>query len=352
MSQSNNGTSLFNRGNPFGGGNGACADDSTEQPGPVTYDDERCTNLARLSSNPMYGRRSSVSAESMNPTGSALDNWSPPRHPKTPEQRKRLLASIKPNFLFRELDDEQLNIILEALVEKPVPTNNITVISQGDEGDYFYIIESGQFDVYINPNGREESGPNGKGDKVGTMKEGECFGELALMYNAPRAATIVSATPDKSHLWALDRITFRRILLETTFTRRRMYERFLEEVPILSSLEPYERSKIADALQTVEYPAGAFIIREGEAGDCIYFLEKGEAAAFKSTKENSEEPVMWYRTKGDYFGELALLDDKPRAASVVAETEVKLVKLDREGFMRLLGPVQPLMRRYSYDSAQ
>lgn len=347
---------LFTRRNPFaangdGSSNGSAAS-SEASDGPMVYDDERYNDLARLSSSPMYGRRSSVSAESMKPTGSSRDNWSPPRHAKSPEQRERLLNAIKPSFLFRGLDDEQLSIVLEALVEKPVPASNIKIISQGGEGDYFYIIESGTFDVYINPTGRIESGPDGMGEKVGSMGEGESFGELALMYNAPRAATIVSASPGKSTLWALDRITFRRILMETAFNRRRMYENFLGDVSILSSLEPYERSKIADALQTVEYPPHTTIIREGDPGDCLYFLERGQASVYKSTVENPAEPVMVYKTKGDYFGELALLDDKPRAASVYADTAVKLVKLDRDGFKRLLGPVQPLMRRHSYDVAQ
>jgi len=75
------------------------------------------------------GRRTSVSAESLNPTASSNDNWTPPFHQKTPEQLSRLKKSISNNFLFSHLDDEQSNQVLGALVEKPIPAKGIKVSS-------------------------------------------------------------------------------------------------------------------------------------------------------------------------------------------------------------------------------
>jgi cAMP-dependent protein kinase regulator len=165
------------------------------------------------------------------------------------------------------------------------------------------------------------------------------------MYGAPRNATVVSAEPDCT-LWALDRVTFRRILMDYTFGRRRMYESFLAEVPLLQDLDGYERSKIADALETQKFATGAVIIKEGDVGEAFYLLEAGEAEAFK---DGADKPVMSYR-KGDYFGELALLNDKPRAATVVCRTDVKVATLGKDGFQRLLGPVEGIMRRAKYDT--
>jgi cAMP-dependent protein kinase regulator len=322
------------------------------------------------------GRRTSVSAESLNPTAASNDNWSPPYHPKTEEQLDRLKKSISGNFLFSHLDDEQSAQVLGALVEKAIPAKGIKVcaqghnicscfwsscictesqaltkdeqvITQGDEGDYFYVVEKGSFVVYVNKSGSLQPGPDGLGEEVATIQPGGSFGELALMYNAPRAATVVSAEGGCT-LWALDRITFRRILMDSTFQRRRLYESFLEEVPLLASLTKYERSKIADALETSKYPAGTTIIREGDAGEAFYLLESGEAEAYKS---GTQGPVKQYM-KGDYFGELALLNDAPRAASVVSKTEVKVAKLGKDGFQRLLGPVESIMRRTKYDEVE
>ncbi|KAK4104083.1 camp-dependent protein kinase regulatory subunit [Parathielavia hyrcaniae] len=290
-----------------------------------------------------FARRTSVSAESLKPAADSDDNWTPPVHAKTPGQLERLKTAISGNFLFSHLDDEQTAQVLGALVEKPIPAAGIKVITQGDAGDFFYVVEKGSFDVYVNSSGALQPGPGGMGEKVITIEAGGSFGELALMYNAPRAATVVSA---ESHctLWALDRVTFRRILMESTFTRRRMYEGFLEEVPLLSSLTPYERSKIADALESQKFPAGHEIIREGEPGDSFYLLEAGEAVAYRT---GNDTPVKHYK-KGDFFGELALLNDAPRAASVVSQTEVKVARLGKKAFQRLLGPVEGIMRRTQY----
>ncbi|KAG7288654.1 hypothetical protein NEMBOFW57_005008 [Staphylotrichum longicolle] len=290
-----------------------------------------------------FARRTSVSAESLKPVADNNDNWTPPVHPKTPEQLERLKQAISGNFLFSHLDEEQSAQVLGALVEKPIPTKGIKVITQGDAGDFFYVVEKGSFGVYVNPKGSLQPGPDGMGQNVGTIEAGGSFGELALMYNAPRAATVISAEPQCT-LWALDRVTFRRILMESTFARRRMYEGFLEEVPLLSSLTPYERSKIADALESQKFPAGHTIIREGDPGHSFYLLESGEAVA---TKSGNDTPVLHYK-KGDFFGELALLNDAPRAASVVSTTEVKVARLGKSAFQRLLGPVEGIMRRTKY----
>jgi len=322
---------------PFGG----------DGPGDGPPSSFKPTNSDGFPSNYGMGRRTSVSAESLNPTAASNDNWTAPYHAKSAEQVARLKKSILGNFLFSHLDDEQSGQVLGAMVEKPMPAKGIKVISQGDQGDFFYVVERGSFDVYVNAAGSVQPGAAGLGNKVATIEPGGSFGELALMYNAPRAATVMS-TEANSTLWALDRITFRRILMDSTFQRRRLYESFLEEVPLLSTLDRYERSKVADALDTQSYPAGTTIIKEGDAGEAFYLLESGEAEAFKSGTQN---PVKAY-SKGDYFGELALLNDAPRAASVVSKTEVKVATLSKDGFQRLLGPVESLMRRTKYEGVE
>ncbi|KAL8683177.1 MAG: hypothetical protein Q9224_006708 [Gallowayella concinna] len=297
-----------------------------------------------LPSNYSMARRTSVSAESLNPSA-ADDNWKPPHHPKSADQIDRLKKSVSSNFLFSHLPDESSSVVLGALVEKPIPAKDIKVITQGDAGDYFYAVEKGTFDIYINSTGSIEPGPQGMGNKVNSIGPGGSFGELALMYNAPRAATVIS-TEANSTLWALDRVTFRRILMDSAFQRRRMYESFLEEVPLLSSLALYERSKIADALETQKFSDGQTIIQEGDKGEAFFMIEQGEAEVFK--KDAGEQAIKLYQ-KGDYFGELALLDDKPRAASVVAKGECKVATLGKDGFQRLLGSVEAIMRRTDYS---
>ncbi|OLL25263.1 cAMP-dependent protein kinase regulatory subunit [Neolecta irregularis DAH-3] len=276
-------------------------------------------------------RRTSVSAESMVPTAEDYVRIS---IPKTQSQMARISQSISNNLLFKNLDEDQHRDVLDAMAEKRIQAKNEVVIRQGDVGDYFYIVETGEFDVYV-------KGPRDEvGKKVASIVSGGSFGELALMYNAPRAATVICSSEGGAILWALDRITFRRILMENTSRKRRMYEHFLSTVPILSSLEGYERQKIADALDTVVYAEGNTVIRQGDIGEQFFIIEFGEANVVKEG-----EGTVARLGKGDYFGELALLNDAPRAATVVAITRLKVATLGKRAFNRLLGPVVEIMKR-------
>ena len=258
----------------FGGFNPSGSPVASNLPG---HDD------AALPSNYNLHRRTSVSAESLTPTSASQDSWSPPFHQKPREQLERLRKAVSTNFLFAHLAEEQSSQVLGALQERTIPKAGIKVITQGDVGDYFYVVESGSCDVHVNPSGKLEPGPDGMGNKVTTVGPGGSFGELALMYNAPRAATVMSAEP--CTLWALDRVTFRRILMDAAFARRRMYENFLSEVPLLQTLLPYERSKIADALETVKYKKGDVVIQEGEPGENFFILEDGIAEVYRDDTE-------------------------------------------------------------------
>lgn len=270
-------------------------------------------------------RRVSVSAEAMNPDKFKSDSWKPPVNDLLPEQRKELSRTLSLNFLFQQLDKESKETVVAAL-KKMQFAPGTEIITQGDEGDYFYVIESGRVDFYVN------------GTKVNTASDGSSFGELALMYNSPRAATAVAESDVTC--WALDRATFRRILLEGTFNRRIMYEDFLKDVKVLSGLTHQERSKLADALSTEIYHAGDKIVTEGETGDKFYLIESGTCEISKI-----DEGVIATIGKGKYFGEVALLNDLPRQATVTAKDTVIVATLGKSGFTRLLGPALDVLRK-------
>jgi cAMP-dependent protein kinase regulator len=244
--------------------------------------------------------------------------------PLTHDQLQRLKVAVKDNFLFKNLDDESLHLLLNALEEKRV-VKGTHIIDQGDEGDFYYIVESGTVEFLRN------------GDKVGSAGPGSSFGELALMYNAPRAATVV-ATSD-CILWALERMTFKKTLLTKTANQRNMYGEFLKSVPLLRGLSPYELSKLADALSSTVYQAGTVVVREGDSGEEFYLIEEGDAEVTKGSEH------VAHLTKGDYFGEVALLHDSPRQATVTATTRLKVAFLGKSAFQRLLGPVHDILKR-------
>jgi cAMP-dependent protein kinase regulator len=107
-------------------------------------------------------------------------------------------------------------------------------------------------------------------------------------------------------------------------------------------------NQVCDALQVEKFEAGQYIIKENEPGDRFYIIEEGEAYAEKINKDDGNKPVKVFDyNKGGIFGELALIRNEPRAASVVAKTNCKLLTLERMSFKRLLGPVENLLKRNS-----
>lgn len=278
-------------------------------------------------------RRVAVAAESWDPEKEDDDGQERLVYPKSDEQKAQLSLAVQHILLFRCLDEDQMVDVIDAMFEKRAEPGE-KVIEQGDDGDNFYVIGSGLFDIYVKINGVDT--------KVGQYDNKGSFGELALMYNTPRAATIVASTPGV--LWAMDRATFRRIVLKKAFQKRIMYETLLENVPLLKELSSYERMNVADALRTRIYEPGSKIISQGEAGTEMYFLEDG-AVRVMITDAKGEEKMVTQLTKGGYFGELALLTKHPRAASVYATERTKLAVLDVESFERLLGPCLDIMSR-------
>lgn len=110
-------------------------------------------------------------------------------------------------------------------------------------------------------------------------------------------------------------------------------------------MDNYERSKLADAIKEANYSPNEYVIKQGDFGNNFYILISGEAVATKTLPGTTTEEVVMHYKSGDYFGELALLSDEPRAANVIAKTQLKVAVFDRMSFKRLLGPLEDILKR-------
>lgn len=268
-------------------------------------------------------RRVAVSDKSYNPN----EQPKMAKVPKSKQDAKKINDRLGENFLFSHLTEEGRADLVDVIVEKKFATGDV-VIKQGDDGDFFYIIDSGNCEIFVND------------VKVMSCKDGDSFGELALMYGAPRAATVKAVS--KMKCWAVDRDTFKYTLMNHTIKKRDLYEAFLREVPLLESLLDYERLTIADALQPEKFTNGDFVIKQGDTGDNLkfYILEKGEV---KIVKDGDEMGVI---EAGGYFGELALLTDEARAASIIVNSpDATVLAIDKKTFTGVMGPTHLLLKR-------
>ncbi len=206
-----------------------------------------------------------------------------------------------------------------------------TIIREGDLGDLFYCIESGTADASINNVGN-----------VMTYTSGACFGELALIYNSPRAASVVATTECK--LWALDLKTFRSILASTSSSQMVRRCGFLKKCTFLDPLNNEQIGKLASAFDTVTFEDGAVIVRQGDVADAFFIIEEGNVKCTQIKGSGREVDLMKLQS-GDYFGEMALMLNDKRHANCIAQGKVKCFTLTREKFDLLLGPVQEMLAR-------
>jgi len=308
-----------------GGGN---KDDDEEEEEDDDADDEPPPDFFR---DQPTKARASVSAEAYG-EWNAKKAFVPPVIAKTDEQKERLKSCLAKSFLFSNLEDQDMTIVIGAMKEVVAEASQ-RVINQGDTGDFLFVIESGKLNCVIKTAEGEEK-------VVKTCESGDVFGELALLYNCPRAAS-VDAT-EKSVLWQLDRDTFNNIVKEAAQKKRQRYDNFLAKVPLLASMDAYERSQLADALKVETFVDGAAVCKQGEPGTKFYLIEEGEAIALKNGSQ-----VMAY-TVGDYFGELALIRNQSRAATVQAKGPARLLSIDSKAFKRLLNVNDLLERSNKY----
>jgi cAMP-dependent protein kinase regulator len=308
------------------------ADDETES---EHDDDDAVDVMPEPPKNYNRGPRQSVSAEAYGQWNVKTD-FVAPVYEKTPEQKARIEKCIGPSFLFSSLEKEDMNTVLLAFKEHHVPKGK-RIIQQGDDGESMYLIEEGKVDCLKIIDGVEKV--------VKTCIPGDVFGELALLYNCPRAASVQAV--EATDTWELDRETFNRVVSDAAAKKRNTYKDFLKKVPLLLTIDDYDLMTIADALkvETIE-DTGTQVIKQGDVGDKFFIVLEGECAAKKSYVLGQEPQVVRTHKVGDYFGELSLLKNEPRAATVLTSAaKTKLLWMDRKTFKRILGSVEEILLR-------
>jgi signal transduction histidine kinase len=108
----------------------------------------------------------------------------------------------------------------------------------------------------------------------------------------------------------------------------------VSESPLLRQLASVDRRLLAKLMTEQRYAPGEFVFREGDSGDATYLIWSGRAVVLKGGVQSLT--ILGYRGPGEIIGEMALLDDRPRSASIAALESLRLLRISREGFRQLL----------------
>jgi putative peptide zinc metalloprotease protein len=226
--------------------------------------------------------------------------------------------------IFDDLPEDVLSDLAGRVRLRRVPRGK-PVVRQGERADAFFVVRSGTFEIV-------EERADGDERVLRVLGRGESFGEVGLATSAPRAATVRALSDGQ--LFEIDESTFDRLLADSLHlpefgpTIQALIE--LRRLPVFETLEPDEAGELLANGRWASYPPGDTIVAEGEPGDAFYAIGAGQVDVLEGGRH--------VRTlgPGSHFGELALLHDIPRTASVVAKTPVRAFRLERDGFDRLL----------------
>jgi CRP-like cAMP-binding protein/Zn-dependent protease len=227
--------------------------------------------------------------------------------------------------IFEDVPVEVLNELAGRVRLRTLAANQ-PVFRQGDRPTAFYVVRNGVLEVV------EEDPETGEEHQIRTLVRGESFGELGLLMDSPRAATIRAV--DEAELFEIDQGTFDRLLADTIHvpdfepTLQQLAE--LRQQPCFAHLGTEQLVELRRRGEWMVVGAGRSVVQQGEEGDSFYAVASGR---FDVVTDGELKQTIG---PGAYFGEIALLLDVPRTASVIARTPARIFRLDRDGFDQVL----------------
>eukprot|EP00585_Thalassiosira_rotula_P002035 CAMPEP_0196143800 /NCGR_PEP_ID=MMETSP0910-20130528/13719_1 /TAXON_ID=49265 /ORGANISM="Thalassiosira rotula, Strain GSO102" /LENGTH=763 /DNA_ID=CAMNT_0041405287 /DNA_START=117 /DNA_END=2408 /DNA_ORIENTATION=- len=252
---------------------------------------------------------------------------------KTEEIRSLIFDAIKPNVLFENETKAEMLQIIDVFKPQEFKKGDV-VIQQGDEGSEFYVVESGNLSIQIAVKGKdgEESQVHG-----GNYGRGGAFGEIALIFDTPRAATI-KATSD-CRLWSIERKTYRSVIQQLRYEEHKEKNAFIKKCMVNGKkfTEVFDGGQIEDltiATKVDSYKKGEVILREGQMGDTFYIVKSGKIETYATGRNKmlGEKEV---------FGTTSLLKGvvSPLTYKAVSD-DVEVYYLTRLDFESIMGPLQ------------
>ncbi|CAG9465654.1 unnamed protein product [Pedinophyceae sp. YPF-701] len=248
---------------------------------------------------------------------------------KSPESQELIEKTVTNNLLFEMVSLPARKAIIDSMDYIELAAGQV-IMKQGDsKADKFYVLEKGHAEIRKKAEDGSESGRI----EIGP---GSCFGEIALLYNTPRTATVTCKTACR--LWVMERAVYKGIV--TAYSRRITDEMFylMESIPALSVLNEEQRRKLADAMDPMEFEDGETIFRKGDEADRFFLVKEGHIRIV------DEGRTISMVSPGQGFGERALQFDIKRTADAVCEGYVVCYTITKQAFQRLIGPLHSMWR--------
>ena len=256
------------------------------------------------------------------------------REPLLAQDQERAVARLGTMPLFEGLSEEVLWAVSGRLLLRHVPAGEFIFV-EGAPGDALYLIDSGQVEIVADARTARAV--------LARLGADEFFGEMALLTGRPHSIAARAAT--HTNLWVLYRSDFDDLVnrypsISLALSRvlsqrlaemdRRFVESHLRGLKLLAGLSSGQLEDISRRLKPVRFRQGETIVREGDPGDEMFFIESGQVQVVRGS--GLRAVILAELGSGDLFGEMALLTGNPRSATVTALSDVDLWVMSRADF--------------------
>ena len=212
-------------------------------------------------------------------------------------------------------------------------SSGTNVCSEGEYGDTSFAIMKGVVEISIHAEGHDNL-------TLALLEEGNIFGEMAALSGQPRNATVTAK--DDLTLLEIPSNTLKELMkkspgfnssIENLYTERAV-NTHLRKVPLFSNLSQTALNQLEDRVKLITYNQGDKIFSEGDTGDSLYIIRSGFVKVSKN--QDNVQKIVAYISHGNYFGEMALIEDEKRSATISAFTKTEVVQILKEDFEELI----------------
>lgn len=236
---------------------------------------------------------------------------------KTKEDDEFLLSSLSKNKVFNNLSEEQLDSVIRNMRYYILESGEIVFV-QGSPGSVFFVVANGRLEVLV------------EGVLVNELSTSDCFGEVALMHDSKRSATI--KTISSTRLWGVDRKTFLGTLDHLNANDYAENKNLIMNIPSFRMLNNVQLESLITSSSISVYGPGQDIVIQGETGTLLYIIKQGSVICTENGRQTRN------LEKGEYFGEKALFSQTSlRSATITATEYVKCLSICRDALTALLG---------------
>jgi CRP-like cAMP-binding protein len=270
--------------------------------------------------------------------GTSVENLTLPPPPKV--EAREELPQIP---LFSDLSKNAFVMLMEKMHMRQAPPGDV-IIREGEKGDSFFIIAQGKVRV-------EKLGEGGKQIHLASLGDGAFFGEMALLSEAPRNASVIADEPTQLFEISkavLDQVTeeyssVKQVLLR--FYKQRLLSNLMATSRIFKLLTVDQRKDLIEKFKSREVPPHEVILAEGQKGDGLYMILSGRVKVLKNKEE--QQITLATLKEGDVFGEMSLLSNADVSATVMSESKAIILRLPRKSFAEVLSTHPQLLEHIS-----